>query len=155
MLAATLTLATTAQADPACEGKHDIRLVNGNIHTMDTDHSVVSTVLIRDGKFAAVGNNAHGTRECTEVINLRGRTVIPGMIDNHNHIVLLGLRPGRDVRLDKANSIQDALDLLAAKAAQVNPDEWVVSLGGFNRNQFVAPPDPARFPSLAELVVSA
>ena len=150
-LAAAVVFAPTAHADENCPGGHALRLVNGKIHTMDADHSVVSTVLIRDGKFAAVGSNANGAGKCTEVINLRGRTAIPGLIDNHNHIILLGLRPGNDVRLDKANSIQDALDLLAARAAEVSDGEWVVSLGGFNRNQFVAPPAEPRFPSLAEL----
>ena len=36
---------------------------------------------------------------CTKVINLGGRTVVPGLIDNHNHIVLLGMRPGHDIRI--------------------------------------------------------
>jgi predicted amidohydrolase YtcJ len=77
--------------------------------------------------------------------------VVPGLIDNHNHIILLGLRPGNDVRLDKARSIGKALELLAAKAAEVDAGEWVVTLGGINRNQFVPPPNPPRFPSLTEL----
>jgi predicted amidohydrolase YtcJ len=118
---------------------------------MDRWNRVVSTVLIKDGKFASVGWGFQGFSACTKVINLRGRTVIPGITDNHNHIILLGLRPGRDVRLDKANSIQDALDLLAGRAAEVNPGEWVVSLGGLSRNQFVPPPDAPRFPNLDEL----
>ena len=151
VLAASGLLTSAGIAGPACAGNTDILLVNGAIHTMDADDSVVSTVLIRDGVFAAVGNSASGAGKCTKVINLHGRTAVPGLIDDHNHIILLGLRPGHDVRLDKAHSIQDALDLLAAKAAQVNPGEWVVSLGGFSRNQFVPPPDAPRFPSIAEL----
>ncbi len=85
------------------------------------------------------------------VINLNGGTVVPGLIDNHKHIILLGLRPGHDVRLDKARSIANAQDLLAAKAAAVQRGEWVVSLGGLDRNQFVAPPAADRFPNLREL----
>ena len=134
-----------------CDGYQSLRLVNGRIHTMDSADSVVSSVLIRDGKFAAVGRKGGGSGKCTTVVNLRGRTVVPGLIDNHNHIILLGLRPGNDVRLDKANSIEDALAILAAKAAEVANGEWVVSLGGFNINQFVPDPAPARYPTLAEL----
>lgn len=134
-----------------CEGPKALALVNGKIHTMAKNDTVVSSALIGDGKFLAVGNENYAAEPCTEVIDLGGRTVVPGLTDNHNHIILLGLRPGNDVRLDKANSIQDALDLLVAKAEDVKKNEWVVSLGGFNINQFVPPPDAPRFPNLAEL----
>ena len=138
--------------DDDCAGKSSIRLVNGKIHTMDQDDRVVSSVLIENGEFAAVGNSgSSGSDGCTRVINLRGRTVVPGLIDNHNHIILLGLRPGHDVRLDKARSIAKAKQLLGAKAATVKPGEWVVTLGGIHRNQFVRPPAAARFPNLTEL----
>ena len=140
------------QAQDGCAGKNPIRLVNGKIHTMDRNNTVVSSVLIENGEFAAVGEQAGVSPGCApRVVNLQGRTVVPGLIDNHNHIILLGLRPGHDVRLDKARSIAKAQEFLAAKAATVQPGEWVVSLGGLHRNQFVAPPESARFPNLAEL----
>jgi predicted amidohydrolase YtcJ len=92
---------------------------------------------------------------CTKVVNLYGRTAIPGIIDTHNHIVLLGIRPGHDVRLENANSIQEMQDTLAAKAAEIPPGEWVTSLGGFSRNQVaLANGGTARFPSLAELTAA-
>jgi predicted amidohydrolase YtcJ len=153
LLMAALLCASPAavQAHNDCAGKSSIRLVNGKIHTMDRHNRVVSTVLIENGEFAAVGELGGVSPGCTRVINLHGRTVVPGLIDNHNHIILLGLRPGNDVRLDKARSIAKAQQLLAAKASSVSPGEWVVTLGGIHRNQFVAPPDAARFPNLAEL----
>ena len=117
---------------------------------MDKSDSVVSSVLVRNGKFAAVGHRRgdNDDDECARTINLHGRTVVPGIIDNHNHILLLGLRPGRDARLENANSIKEALDTLAARAKEAKPNEWVTSIGGFNRNQFS--PD-VRFPTLNEL----
>jgi predicted amidohydrolase YtcJ len=155
LLAALLLSAVPGAAfgNEKCAGKApSIRLVNGKIHTMDRQDRVVSSVLIEDGEFVDVGHpGATGKPGCTEVVNLQGRTVVPGLIDNHNHIILLGLRPGRDVRLDKARSIAKAQELLAAKAGTVQPGEWVVTLGGIHRNQFVAPPAAARFPNLAEL----
>ena len=152
LLSAALLVSSPASANGGdCRGKGSIRLVNGKIHTMDKNNRVVSSLLIEDGEFAAVGGHGGGSDGCTRVINLRGRTVVPGLIDNHNHIILLGLRPGNDVRLDKARSIGKAQELLAAKAATLQPGEWVVTLGGIHRNQFVPPPDPARFPNLAEL----
>src|SRR6267143_207019 len=139
-----------ADDDQDCKAGGSLRLVNGNIHTMDKKDSVVSSVLIKNGKFAAVGHRRgdDGDDECTRTINLHGRTVVPGIIDSHNHILLLGLRPGRDARLENANSIKEALDTLAARAKEANPSEWVTSIGGFSRNQFS--PD-VRFPTLNEL----
>ncbi len=151
--AAVLCVASgSAYADKDCAGQGSIRLVNGKIHTMEKPDRVVSSVLIENGEFAAVGGQGAGSPGgCTRVINLHGRTVVPGLIDNHNHIILLGLRPGHDVRLDKARSIAKAQTLLAAKAATVKAGEWVVTLGGIHRNQFVPPPAAARFPNLVEL----
>lgn len=153
LLAAFLcAMPAAAQTGPGCSGKGAIRLVNGKIHTMDAQNRVVTSVLIEDGEFAAVGDKVGtGPAGCTREIDLNGRTVVPGLIDNHNHIILLGLRPGNDVRLDKARSIAKAQELLAAKAATVPPGEWVVTLGGIHRNQFVPPPAVARFPNRAEL----
>lgn len=152
VLAASIALAATANAsENSCEGPKALALVNGTIHTMDKQDSVVSSVLIGDGKLLSVGDDAYVADPCTEVIDLGGRTAVPGLIDNHNHIILLGLRPGNDVRLDKANSIQEALDFLAAKAGQVKNGEWITSLGGLHRNQFVPPPGAPRFPNLTEL----
>ena len=92
------------------------------------------------------------TSRCTRTIDLEGRTAVPGLIDNHNHIVLLGLRPGHDTRLESAASIGDVLATLRAQARPTLPNgEWITSIGGFDINQFVPPPGAPRFPTLAEL----
>jgi len=135
---------------PTCVRGADLLLVNGRIHTMDAEDRIVSSVHILGNTFAAVGGTP-GPTPCTQTIDLRGRTVVPGLIDNHNHIVLLGLRPGHDTRLENARSIADVLETLAAKARQVPPGEWITSIGGFDINQFVPPPDAPRFPTLEEL----
>lgn len=157
LAAGALVAAVTAQgawaaAADDCEGNSSLRLVNGKIHTMDAKDSVVHSVLVKNGRFSAVGPNGMADADrCTRTIDLRGRTVVPGIIDNHNHIVLLGLRPGRDTRLEFANSIPEALATLAARAKEVKPGEWITSIGGFHRNQFTPAPQPIRFPSLGEL----
>jgi predicted amidohydrolase YtcJ len=150
---AALIGATTASANGGgCDGREAIRLVNGRIHTMDAKDRVVSSVLIKNGKFAAVGRGFGDDGDhCTKTINLRGRTAVPGIIDNHNHILLLGLRPGHDTRLENANSIQEALDTLAARSADLPAGEWITSIGGFSRNQFFPDPQPIRFPTIDEL----
>jgi predicted amidohydrolase YtcJ len=137
-----------ADDDEDCKAGGSLRLVNGKIHTMDKNDSIVSSVLIQNGRFVAVGHRRGGDDDegCARTINLHGRTAVPGIIDSHNHILLLGLRPGRDARLENANSIKEALDTLAARAKEAKPGEWVTSIGGFSRNQF--PPD---FPNLTDL----
>lgn len=76
---------TTAYAQD-CFDDTDLQLVNGSIHTMDADFSVVSAVRIANKRFVNVGDSAPGP--CTRVIDLNGRTVIPGLIDNHIHLLL-------------------------------------------------------------------
>jgi predicted amidohydrolase YtcJ len=151
-------LFTACAALPAaaaeCAGLETLRLANGRIHTMDAGDSLVSTVLMNvdSGKFVAVGPGADSAaNECTRTIDLQGRTAVPGIIDNHNHIILLGLRPGHDTRLENARSIDEVLGTLAARAQEVPKGDWITSLGGFNINQFVPPPGAPRFPTRQEM----
>src|SRR5205807_9915863 len=101
-----------ADDDEDCKAGGSLRLVNGNIHTMDKKDSVVSSVLIKNGKFAAVGHRRgdDGDDQCARTINLHGRTVVPGTIDSHTHILLLGLPPTRDERRQEADSTTVAID---------------------------------------------
>jgi hypothetical protein len=76
---------------------------------------------------------------------------VPGLIDNHNHIVALGIRPGHDVRIETAGSIADAQALIAARAKTVPAGEFITSMGGWNPAQFAE----KRLPTLAELDTAA
>jgi len=137
-------------------GEADLILVNGRIHTMDGQNSVVSSVSIKDGRFLEVGREARTQRGSrTRIIDLRGRTVVPGIIDNHNHIVLMGNRPGYHTPLENALSIQDVQQIYAARTAGLpNRDAWITTIGGFHFfHLYATPGNPAsgRFPTLAEL----
>src|SRR5258708_35436289 len=108
-VAATFVAATAAAQTPtagACAGSRDLRLVNGKIATMDAKNSIVSEVTIQDGVFTAVGKSSGRLSPCTRAIHLRGGTAVPGPVDNHNHIVRLGLRPGHDTRPEPAGSVR-------------------------------------------------
>jgi hypothetical protein len=94
----------------------DLLLVNGNIHTMDERNRVVSSALIRGGRFAAVGHDIPRASGAP-VINLKGRHVLPGLVDTHNHVVLMGLRPGYHTPLENAYSIDDVQATIAARRA--------------------------------------
>src|SRR5215469_14589105 len=134
-------LPASAQTGAQCR---DLRLVNGRIHTMDGRNSVAPSVTIRDGRFA---DGAAKLSPCARTINLRGRTLVPGLIDNHNHFVLLGLRPGRDTRLETAFSISDVQAAIKARAQGVPACEFITAMGGWNQVQFAE----KRLPTLAEL----
>ena len=134
--------------DSRCAGSRDLHLTNGKIMTMDRQNTVVSEVTIQDGRFTAVGRNGDTrTGPCTRTINLRGRTVTPGLIDNHNHIVLLGIRPGHDTRLETAGSIKDVQAAIAARAKSVPAGEFITAMGGWNLAQFAE----KRLPTFSEL----
>lgn len=140
-------LLALAQVRPGCEDSRDLRLINGRIFTMDPKNTTVTEVSIRNGKFESVGKLSGKPGPCTQVINLKGRTAVPGLIDNHNHIVLLGLRPGYDTRLETAASIADMQALLAARAKTVPAGGFVTAMGGWNAVQL----KEKRLPTLQEL----
>ena len=151
-------LATTTAFAQTCPDTPDLLLTNGRIHTMvdepGTDPVIFDSVRILGDRFVGLGApgvTQLGQTACTQTIDLNGHTVIPGIIDNHNHIVLLGLRPGHDTRLESADSIDSALAILADRAAGVPRGEWITAIGGFDRPQLVPPPGEPRFPTLAEL----
>src|SRR5882724_8956261 len=135
---------------PPSDDAPDIVFVNGRIHTMDDENTVVSSVSIRDGRFAEVGHAARGRHgHNTKVIDLRGRTVVPGIIDNHNHIVLMGNRPGFHTPLENAYSVTDVQQIYAARAAGIPRDAWITTIGGFHTNHIADPSNPVvrRFPT--------
>jgi predicted amidohydrolase YtcJ len=149
-----LTTALLAAADTgACAGSRDVRLVNGKIVTMavpngDARNLILHSVAIQRGRFDF---SAGKLSPCTKTIDLHGRTAVPGLIDNHNHIVLLGLRPGYDTRLETAASIKDVQAAISARAKSVPPGKFITAMGGWNPAQFAE----KRLPTLAELDAAA
>src|SRR5260221_13390124 len=141
---------------PPSDDAPDIVFVNGKIRTRADENTIASSVSITDGRFAEVGDTARGRHgHDTKVIALRGRTVVPGIIDNHNHIVLMGNRPGFHTPLENAYSIPDVQAIYAERAAGLpNRDAWITTIGGFHFNHIYGnPSDPlsGRFPTLQEL----
>jgi predicted amidohydrolase YtcJ len=117
----------------------DIVLRDGRILTVDPDFSVHEALAVKDGRVLAVGTadevDGH-VGSGTEVINLNGKTVIPGLIDNHVHIVRGSRQWHRDVRLTGVHSRAEARRLISERARKLGPGEWVVVMGGFTPHQF-------------------
>ena len=135
-------------ASPAAAGPvpQDLALVNGKIHTMDGSKRVVSRALIQNGRFTAVGNNVAAPRG-VRVIDLKGRTAIPGLIEAHDHIVLVGNRPGRHVLLEDVFTLPEVVKRYQSKAAETPAGEFITTIGPIASMQF----PEQRLPNLTEL----
>ncbi len=124
-----------------------LALVNGKIHTIDAGDTVVNTVTIRNGRFVAIGGRPPKPGPGLRLIDLRGRTVVPGLVEPHIHIVSLGNRPGYHTILENTTSIREVQDTLAARRKTVPEGGWITSMGGWHPNQWAE----HRHPTLAEL----
>jgi len=134
----------------------DVALINGKIHTFDDGDRVVSQVLIEDGRFTLVGNPKDTARKdkkdkitdgTVDVIDLEGKTVIPGLIESHIHFVSLGNRPGHHVVIEQARNIAEIQELLAARRPSVPAGEFITAMGGWRTTMFAE----QRLPTLTEL----
>ena len=139
-------------SNPDTNGKTwaDVIIMNGRIATQDERRSFASAAAIKDGRFIAVGSDKdvmahHG--EKTQVIDVQGRTVIPGLNDSHMHPIRGGLNYNMELRWDGVPSLADALRLLKEQAARTPPPQWVRVVGGWTEFQFAE----RRMPTLDEI----
>ncbi len=112
-------------------------LMNGKIVTVDEQFSIVQALAIEGGRITATGSNADviaAAGQGAEVVDLTGRTVIPGLIDNHNHFVRAS--EYAEVRLEGIRSRADALAALRRGAAALPPGQWLLVLGGWHEEQW-------------------
>src|SRR2546423_12146294 len=110
---------------------------------MDGRDTVVNTVSIRNGRFVAVGSRASGGTS-TKVIDLKGRTAVPGLVEPHVHSVSLANRPGYQTILENTASIRDMQEALAARRKSVPDGQWITSMGGWHPNQLKEHRHPTR-----------
>jgi len=125
-------------------------LYNGRITTLDRSNPTATAVAIGDGKFVRVGRDADVMSlagSATRVIDLKGRRVLPGLIDNHLHIIRGGLTFNMELRWDGVRSLADAMEMLKRQVAITPPPQWVRVVGGFTEHQFAE----KRLPTLQEL----
>ena len=127
----------------------DTVLVNGKIVTVDDQFRIVQAMAIKSQRSAAVGDNQAIGKLAganTRVIDLKGHTVIPGLIDNHAHWVRAAEHD--ELRFDGITSRAQALAALVERVARTPPGHWIAVLGGWSEEQFT---DDARGFALAEL----
>ncbi len=128
----------------------DSILFNGRITTLDPFAPEVSAVAIKDGQFLAVGDDrtihTHAGPD-TKKIDLKGRTVIPGLNDSHIHVIRGGLNYNMELRWDGVPSLALALRMLKEQAIRTPAPQWVRVVGGWSEFQFIE----RRMPTLDEI----
>lgn len=128
----------------------DVILHHGLFTTLDRSNPTASAVAISGGRFVAVGHERDVlplADAATRLIDLKGRRVLPGLIDNHLHIIRGGLNFNMELRWDGVRSLADAMDMLKRQVAITPPPQWVRVVGGFTEHQFVE----KRLPTIDEL----
>ena len=128
----------------------DLILHGGKFTTLDRSNPTATAVAVKQGRFTRVGGDKEvlalagpGTR----VIDLKGRRVLPGLIDNHSHVIRGGLNYNMELRWDGVRSLADAMDMLKRQVAITPAPQWVRVVGGFTEHQF----SEKRLPTIAEL----
>lgn len=128
----------------------DLILFNGRVTTLDRTNPAATAIAIKGGRFLAVGDDRHilaQAGETTRTVDLRGRRVLPGLNDNHTHVLRGGLNFNMELRWDGIRSLADAMDMLRRQVAVTPAPQWVRVIGGFTEHQFVE----KRLPTIAEI----
>src|SRR6201987_3835883 len=123
----------------------DLVIYNGKIATQDDKRSFVTALAVAKGEIVASGNDhdiMQWANDSTRRINLKGRTVIPGLNDSHLHIIRGGLNFNLELRWDGV-----PLDMLRAQVARTPAPQWARVVGGWNEFQFAE----RRGPTLEEI----
>lgn len=152
LLALLGLLAGLAPASAALAIDADLILIHGKIVTVDDQFAIVEAVAVGQGKILATGSTADIERDyrgtATRVVDLRGRTVIPGLIDGHIHFLRGADFWRSELRLQGITRRPAALDAIRARAAESGAETWIMSIGGWSEDQFA---DDQRPFSRAEL----
>jgi predicted amidohydrolase YtcJ len=148
---ALAALSALAACASALAQSPDLVLVNGRIHTLDSKSTVAESIAIRGERIVAVGAFAKVKpliAKSTRVIDLKGRTAVPGLIDSHMHAIRAALSFSTEVNWIGTKSIPEALDRLSAKArsldAAAKPEGWLIVAGGWTPEQFAEKRAPTR-----------
>src|ERR1700754_969575 len=132
----------------------DLILINGLFTTLDKSKPTATAVAIKDSKFIAVGGDSEISQlksDGTRTVDLKGRSALPGLIDNHLHLIRGGLNYNMELRWEGVPSLSEAMAMLKRQAENTPPPQWVRVVGGFTAHQFVE----KRLPTLDEINAAA
>jgi predicted amidohydrolase YtcJ len=123
---------------------------NGNFKGVGTYDKNITAVAIKDKRFLKFGSDKEILllkNDLTKVIDLKGKTVIPGLNDSHIHLIRGGLNFNMELRWDGITSLSDAMFMLKEQAERTPPPQWVRVVGGWTEFQF----KEKRMPTLDEI----
>jgi len=129
----------------AQQGPPDLILSNGKVITVDERFTIAQALAVRGDRIVAVGTNQEIGQMAgpnTRRIDLRGRSVIPGLIDNHMHLLRGASTWIKEVRWDGVTSRKQAVEMLKARAKAAKPGDWIYNMGGWTHQQFADDPKP-------------
>jgi predicted amidohydrolase YtcJ len=109
----------------------DLIFRNGNVYTVNERQPRAEAIAIKGDRVIFVGSNAEVKKyegKGTRVVDLRGKTVVPGMTDAHNHLIGVGLRE-MTLNLEGTMSLEELLAKLKARVDQAKPGEWITGRG--------------------------
>jgi predicted amidohydrolase YtcJ len=140
-----LSLLLTAQ------NKADLIIINGKVATMEKGSAFKQAVAIKDGIILDAGSTASMLATykgpATNIIDAKGRTVVPGLNDSHLHAIREGLNYNAELRWDGVTSLKRAMEMLTEQAARTPPGVWIKVVGGWNEYQF----EEKRQPTIEEI----
>jgi predicted amidohydrolase YtcJ len=129
-------------------GKADLILTGGKIVTVDEDFNIAEAVAVKDGKFVAVGTDQDMKTwrgEATEIIDLKGKMVLPGLIDSHLHMVSSGTILSQiNCRTPPMSSISDIMATVKEEVAKAKTGEWIQGRG-WDQAKLAEHRDPTRW----------
>ena len=143
-LALALTLGGSACSGGEAVSPADLVLRGGIVATVDADDTMAEAVAVTDGWIVAVGDDASVGAYVgpdTEVIELEGRFVVPGLIEGHGHYMGLG-NALTILDLTEARSWDEIVDIVAEAVSEAEPGEWIRGRG-WHQEKWDAPPEPA------------
>ncbi len=132
----------------------DLILSNGKIITVDERFSIGQAIAIAGDRVLAVGSNQEIAKlagPMTRSLDLGGRAAIPGLIDNHMHLLRAAATWTRELRLDGVDSRKQAVAMLRARVKAAGPGDWVYNIGGWAHQQFSDDPRPFTREELDEI----
>src|SRR6202041_2278991 len=136
---------------PAAGPVADVIYVNGQIITVDSGNSIAQALAVRDGLILAVGSGDQvlafqGSN--TVVVDLHGKTVLPGFVDGHSHFMGLGRKKSADLQAPPVGNVRNFADIIAALQAlkqrnNIKDGEWITGFG-YDQDQLAEHRHPTR-----------
>ena len=112
----------------------DLIIHNGKIVTVDNDFSIAEAAAVKDGKFMQVGTEDSVLERAgpdTTIMDLNGKTVLPGFNDTHSHMTTMGINLPTMIDLTEITSIDDIKQAVAERVKVTEKGEWIFSEGGW------------------------